>query len=37
MSGDKESEVFVLLAVVVGTILLFLVMALLLVLPALWR
>ena len=37
MSDGKEPEVYVLLAAVVGTVLLFLVMALLLVLPALWR
>ena len=37
MSGDKEPEVFVLLTIIIGTVLLFFVMALLLVLPALWR
>jgi hypothetical protein len=37
MSGDKEPEAAVLLAVVVITALLFLAMALFLVLPALWR
>jgi len=37
MSGEREPEVFVLLALVVITVLLFFAMALFLVLPALWR
>ena len=37
MSGEREPEVFILLAVVVITVLLFFAMTLFLVLPALWR
>jgi len=37
MSSNKEPEAFVLLAVVAITVLLFIAMALLLILPALWR
>jgi len=37
MSFKKDPEAAVLLLVVAGTVLLFLAMALLLVLPALWR